>query len=483
MAGESVLLLARVKLEAVTPLSISTGQPDNVFDTALVRDANGLPAIPGTALAGVLRHLWLGRHGEASADALFGHQTGSEGAPSRVAVSWGHLCDSQGRVADGLLLGDAAKRLTSDPLFATALAQVDAPVFRNRVRLTHRGAAADTGKFDRAVLPAGNRFIVELRLWSGAGHDDTEFDRLLSLLAHPGLRVGGATRAGLGRLKTVDIAIARLDMEQAADRARLKNLSRDLNDWRGLAAYTPTPRPAEQADWLRGTLRLEPRGAWRIGQGDAPPSGAEKPADLLPVVESRIDWAAGAGGYTPAMLLVPASSIKGALAHRMAFHARRLSDTWRAAAETAHDLDEKPGAVVDLFGEAKNGASADDDEGFGKAGCLYIDDAFVSVSEVKLAQLMHNAIDRFTGGVRDRVLYDEEVVLGGVIEIELALDTQRLRSADTRAALHLAIRDLCEGRLALGSRSTTGNGFFCGRLSGPLQAWLDPSAQLQGEAA
>lgn len=482
MAGESVFLLARVKLEAVTPLSISTGQPDNVFDTALVRDANGLPTIPGTALAGVLRHLWSGRHGEVSADALFGHQSGSKGAPSRVTVSWGHLCDSSGRVADGLLLGDAATRLTDDPLFAAALAQVDTPVFRNRVRLTHRGAAADTGKFDRAVLPAGNRFIVELRLWSGTGHDPTEFDRLLGLFTHPGLRVGGATRAGLGRLKVIEMASARLDMEQAADRASLKNLSCDLNDWRGLAACAPTPQPAEQPDWLRGTLHLEPRGAWRIGQGDAPPSGAEKPADLLPVVESRIDWAAGSGRYMPAMLLVPASSLKGVLAHRMAFHARRLSGAWRGPADTAID-DEKPIAVADLFGDVKNSAG-EGDEGSGKAGCLYIDDAFVSVSEVKLAQLMHNAIDRFTGGVRDRVLYEEEVVLGGAIKIELALDTQRLQqSADARAALHLAIRDLCEGRLALGSRGTTGNGFFRGRLCGPLLAWLDPSAPTREEAA
>ena len=483
MAGESIFLLARMKLEAVTPLSISTGRPDNAFDTALLRDANGLPAIPGTALAGVLRHLWSGRHGEVSAGALFGHQTGSEGAPSRVTVSWGHLCDSQGRVADGLLLGDSATRLTADPLFAAALAQVDTPVFRNRVRLTHRGAAADTSKFDRAVLPAGNRFVVEVCLWSGTGHDPTEFDRLLDLFTHPGLRVGGATRAGLGRLKVIDMASTRLDMEQAMVRAQLKNLRRDLNDWRGLAACTPTSQPAKQADWLRGTLRLEPHGAWRIGQGDTPPSGAEKPADLLPVVESRIDWTTGSGRYLPAMLLVPASSVKGALAHRMAFHARRLSGTWRGPADAAID-DGKPSAVADLFGEAKDNDSKGDGAGSGKAGCLYIDDAFVSVSEVKLAQLMHNAIDRFTGGVRDRVLYEEEVLFGGAIEIELALDTQRLRRpADARAALHLAIRDLCEGRLALGSRGTTGNGFFRGRLSGPLLAWLDPSAPTREEAA
>lgn len=197
---EPVIHLARVVLEAATPLSVSTGQPDGVFDTALVTDANGLPALPGSSLAGVLRHLWIDAYGEASADELFGHQHGKEGQPSRVGVSWGTLLDSGGEPADGLLLGEEAKRLTDDPVLSAAAALIDNPVFRNRVHLTERGAAADQGKFDRAVLPAGHRFAVELTL---TGADDAQWHNLLSLLVHPGLRAGGGTRAGLGHLQPV----------------------------------------------------------------------------------------------------------------------------------------------------------------------------------------------------------------------------------------------------------------------------------------
>ena len=47
--------LARVVLEAKTPLCISSGEKDLVSDSMCIKDANGLPYIPGTTLAGVLR--------------------------------------------------------------------------------------------------------------------------------------------------------------------------------------------------------------------------------------------------------------------------------------------------------------------------------------------------------------------------------------------------------------------------------------------
>ncbi len=67
-----------------------------MFDSALVTDANDLPAIPGSSLAGVLRHLWRGTYGSHTHDdALFGYQSGNLGDASRLAISWGALLDSK----------------------------------------------------------------------------------------------------------------------------------------------------------------------------------------------------------------------------------------------------------------------------------------------------------------------------------------------------------------------------------------------------
>lgn len=153
--------LARFVLEARTPLSIGSGSPDGVFDTALVRDANDLPAIPGSSLAGVLRHLYRSDQGEAAANALFGYQAPGKheknGAPSRLDVAWCCILDAEGTPVEGLAL-PPNRDLPRDPLLAPLMAERDAPLTRNRVRIGPRGAAADTGKFDRAVLPAGYRF-------------------------------------------------------------------------------------------------------------------------------------------------------------------------------------------------------------------------------------------------------------------------------------------------------------------------------------
>ncbi len=464
----STLYLARLVLEADSALSVSTGNPDGVFDTALVRDANGLPALPGASVAGVLRHLWIDTWGggdEASARALFGYQHGDEGASSRLTVSWGALLDSRGRPAEGLLLGDEAKRLVEDELFKAVLDQADTPVLRDRVRLTHRGAAADKGKFDRSVLPAGHRFALEIRLWAPADDDGEDWRRLLSLFRHPAFRLGGGTRAGLGRMKLVSLYEGRFDLRKPEDVAKFRSLPSGLGETAGLSEMTVTPPQTDR--YVTATLTLKATGLWRIGQGNESLSEGDKVPDLLPKTEECIRWDKGKGERQPRMLLLPASSLKGALAHRMAFHARRFTGRWN----DGKLADERPETVDALLGTVKD-SGADK----GKAGALFIDDAWLTTDAVTITRLMHNAIDRFTGGVRDRMLFEEESLLGGELNVSLTLDTERI-DADyrdiARRAFRAALEDLCAGRLAVGSKTTTGNGFFEGKIEGALDTWLN----------
>jgi len=50
--------LARLTIEFETAFIIGGGQDDLLFDDVFVADANGLPTLPGSSLAGVLRHAW-----------------------------------------------------------------------------------------------------------------------------------------------------------------------------------------------------------------------------------------------------------------------------------------------------------------------------------------------------------------------------------------------------------------------------------------
>lgn len=479
--------LARFTLEAATPLSIAAGGADGVFDVTLIRDANGLPTLPGPAITGVMRHLYWDIHGCESMAEVFGYQAGDEGNPSRLHVSWGAIQDSKGKPVEGLLLGEDDQGRLGDPLLSAALATEEMPVVRDRVRISHRGVAADTGKFDRAVLPAGYRFSAEISLWSDQANDP-RWQQVLDLLAHPLFRLGGGTRAGLGRLKVVERPRAgHFDLTTKAGRGALSRLPRGLGEIAGLAPVEL--KSHGQGQFLTATLKLKPRGFWRIGQGDKPTKYDNgKPADLLPKLETRVIWdGAGNGSGGATELLIPASSLKGALAHRFAFHANRLAGRWAEdllAGGKVYDKSTDCDEVKILFGYERDDKDKGDKEPAGRAGRLFLDDAFLPFGDPDLKLMIHNAIDRFTGGVREHMLFMEELVWKKEIPVQLTLDTQDISNA-ARLALRHALDDLCKGRIAIGGGAAKGHGFCEGSISwNDGGAWINaPIPATQTEAA
>lgn len=482
----AVYHIARIILETATPLSIATGQANGVYDTSLVVDANGLPAIPGSSLAGVLRHLYQDEYGETESNKLFGYQDrkkSDDSQPSCLNVSWGCMQDSKGQAIQGLMLDEKAQNaLKKDPILDVALKLADVPVTRDRVRIGHKGAASHQGKFDRAVLPAGYRFTVELSLWSEHANDP-QWERVLDLLAHPLFRLGGSTRAGLGKFKVIEIQQCITDLKQATGRTTFAAIKRDLNDVNGFSSRQ-LPEWNGEKKVVTATITLKPNSYWRIGQGDNPqlnmpgkkPNDPPKTADLLPKLEQRISWKTRkqAEGAVE-KLLIPAASVKGALSHRIAFHANRFSGQWaedflqQDENEKQRDFDksEHCEAVRQLFGFANDDTRQGDDQK-GQAGCVFIDDAYRELSTEKLQIIMHNSIDRFSGSVRDHMLFSEEMVWGEGVDLQLTINTQGYEgnaiSDDAKKALNLALNELCQGRLALGAGVSKGHGFFTGTV-------------------
>lgn len=474
-----VLHIARFTLEARTALSIGTGGPDGVFDHPIVRDANGLPMIPGTSLAGVLRHLRPGGEEDLpSANEVFGFQHRDDGAASRLAVAACCLQDSQGRPVEGLALGTDARRLTSDFLLKAALETQADPLFRDRVRLGHRGVADDRGKFDRGILAAGHRFSGELRLWSAAKADPA-WDCLLGLLADPRLRLGGATRAGLGAMTLVALHSVSLDLRNPAEVGRLRGLKPGMADLGGLTRRDPAALRPSTPGVQTLKIRLDPQDFWRFGQGDSPIARHDKDPDLLPKLEPVLRWDNGRASPVVAMALVPGSSVKGALAHRTAFHWNVLNqkfvDDLTPEALAAWDKSEDCKGVRQVFGFAKDRDpdGADGRQGTGHAGHLIVEDAQVRVTAADAQAMIHNSLDRFTGGVRDRLLFAEELIWRRPIDLAIILLPGLERAEPSaRRALARALEDLCQGRLALGAGTTKGHGSFTGTPDATTRAWL-----------
>lgn len=458
-----VIYKARVVLECATPLMLATGRADSVFDVEIVRDANGLPTLTGTAIAGVLRHLCADVYGDAqTVDDWFGFQQRDQGKTSRVHCSFGQAHNGNNHPVEGLLtaIGDDE---------VLALLTQPQPIVRDHVRLTDRGVAQDTAKFDRTVLPSGTRFTFELS-FHAPEQEAENWQRLLNLLAHPRFRLGGATRAGYGAFKVVEVQQACFDLRTAEGRTTFAQLPRRFDKASKVLKTLFLNDQFEQGVGI--TLKLEAEDAWRIGSGNTAFVTSEKDADALILSESRIVWANGNGEVKAAQWVVPGSGIKGALAHRTLYHWHRL--TGKYAEDVAQDgllpaiqRGSFGEAVTELFGDVReqNETLADGStQAFARVGHVYFKDTYPKTNKANVTQRMHNSIDRFTGGTRDGVLFCEEVIEGGSLELQIFVDTTNTAAvpAEARQALKAAIDDLCSGRLGLGAGSGKGLGYFSG---------------------
>jgi len=189
--------LARVTIEFTTPCLVSSGDGDGLYDAVFVADANGLPALPGETLAGVLRHaLADGKNPDEDplCRLVFGYQQRDQGEASALRVSWAQVHGADDRPVP--FRGDAAK-LAADPV----LALLRRGVARDHVRIGPHGAVDGRGKFDEQLVPAGARFTSELVFDRAAETDAAPLptlEALMAVLARPELRLGRSGRRGLG---------------------------------------------------------------------------------------------------------------------------------------------------------------------------------------------------------------------------------------------------------------------------------------------
>lgn len=524
---QSVLHLARVTLEAVSPVSLGSGDASSLADVLLFRDANGLPAIPGASLQGALRHLWAELHGsnDRRERLLFGAEDrNGEGQAGRLNFGFGAVHGADNVAAIGLLPPSKLHRADdAEPDPVLAFLADDVPVLRHHVKLDERHVADGRAKFDRAAVPIGTRFSFEIAMWGEADKaepDQKQLIDVLQLLKHPGFRLGGAGRRGYGVVTVKRASYAcpdignpnnlrklreqppstplheRLDLSPDVSRAAVATLKlRPLGAWRIGTTYPgqeneaerihkPPPFPTLTSDTIGIRFADQPVGAYSVA-GQGPADVSDKAADILVLREPRVIWrernGAEAGEVAipgssglPARFVVPGSALRGPLVHRMLFHWNkaqdRLVDADAADPEAALNLAKKPPeAFADLLGVAKERHS-----GTGRASRLFIADGIGT--GVKAAQaLTHNVIDRFAGGVINKLLYSEEVIVGGEITIELTMlppPDRKKKEWDQSLveALCAALHDLCSGRLAVGAKS---HGFCEGTVewSGAVEIW------------
>ncbi|MBU1430713.1 hypothetical protein KKF91_09175 [Myxococcota bacterium] len=474
--------IARVTFQLQSPLSLATGRSSLFYDNEVFTDANGLPAIPGTSLAGALRAAARLHGGDERA--LFGHESGGKdnhngGQRARLSFSHAVIHDSNDRPAAPLLGGAQL----NDALLSAARAHV----VRDHVRLDSRGTADGAGKFDRSSVMAGHRFTFEVELEAEAA-SWAVLDQLIAWMNHPAFRLGGRTRAGLGQIKLLSYQARAFNLRQSADWAAYGALPADLSKPAVGLQARDIPK-VQTAGVLTTTLKLKPMEPWIV-------AGGEGDADIEPMREARVVWTvSGRGRVKPSedseRLLLPGSSIKGALRHRAAFHLRALRGIWADHAPPPpmpHNPDLDPWAARDgleaLFGQVhglQEGIKGDGEtEGeAGIAGCVYIDDVRPK-GKTKIRH--HVTLDRFTGGPMMGHLFTDNPVESDEITLSITVAPTRLLPRDVWEAFHRALEDITEGRLQFGGGSGRGYGWFRGDApvwSGEVEPVLERAAQME----
>ena len=410
--------IAHITIQALTPLKVGSSNKDFMQDAPVQRDWNGLPMILGTSIAGVLRK----EFDTAAAEEIFGKEKGS-----KVIFSNALLLDENNRVHEALLLekSDFLKIFDNLPL-------------REHTAITDKGVARDKSKFDEEVVFKGSRFRFSIEMLE----DKEAFEQLLAYIQSPTFRLGGGTTKGFGKFKIETIETSTVDTLD-----KLENYSSSLNDFKG---ETVTVVPKAHPDYTTYTLRIKPDDFFMFGSGFG-----DEDADMTPVYEKVIN--AEYNGLTEKQILVPASSVKGALSHRTAYHYNRyLLERGEDHTKTG----EENAAVKAVFGHKKEQDEANNE--LGQKGKILIGDCFqTDTAQTKVFD--HVAIDRFTGGALDGALFQEKTVADNrTYELELLLRNDV--EEEYRNAFELAIRDITTGMLPLGYGTTKGHGVFTGEL-------------------
>ncbi len=459
--SRSKLLKVDCTLTALTPIHVGIGGGDVAIDLVLVRDGQGNPVIPGTSLAGALR-AWAEfafRDNQILYEVFGYEESGSDsGAASRLVVS------------DGVLGTNNTQTQTH-----TAIDRWS-------------GAAYAGTLHSREVIPRGSTITFTLELDSSSPDEQALVGHLLSALSEPGeIDLGAAKTRGLGEVQLTGCEIREEDWS-----------SRD-----SVVEALIGSTNVIAVDNLTSRSSLKPKKRPRIDITiDWQP--------ILPLMVSERGGVIDIGARTETeggrvYLSLPGASIKGALRSRAEYIVRTIQGSSLGGPGPANrqweqiDVD----VVSELFGAVLDHGDKEEERA-GHLGALRVSsirsetsvdkdqwDELADITkeglenkskapEANLREILdeinsplnsaggaqldvvaHVAIDRFTGGAADSLLYTALEPHGFCwepIRLRLYLDQLGGDCLPAVALLMAIIKELCDGWIPLGYGTNRGYG-------------------------
>lgn len=455
-------LIVQGELVAISPIHIGGAEEGILTDMPLAVDGLGRYYLPGTSLGGAIRAF----DNAADDDECWGFALGQDaGTASRVIID-----------------------------DAPALGQPSAELWHGNGIDRRTGTAAEQVKYDREVLPAGTRFALHLTL---EVIDVTSLDtsrawlqRVVTALEVGLVPFGAGTTRGLGRL--------RLDGTRCHERtwnspegvlAFLSELANPPTDCRAQwkTALAGEAGHQHSTSSVRLTLHWRPRGPL---MSKSARDGVV--LDTLPFLSRRAD--------RELALTLPGAGIKGAWRSHAERIVRTVTGQDYAVNDAQHFRQVEVPLVGNLFGRARSEDRAQDQlERVRHKGRLAVQTCYAEFaltpeewdklerSEAEwrapphpdrpLRMAMHVAVDRWTGGAAERLLYSaleperidwEPIVMHFDTVPTRATETDEPSAMDEDdssappwaefALLWLTLKDFCAGYIPLGFGVNRGYG-------------------------
>ena len=410
------LFIAYIIFEAKTALKVGSRNADFLQDSPIQKDWNELPMILGTSITGVLRK----EFEEKMAKEIFG--SGDIG--SKTIISNALLLDENKKVNESLLL-EKSKFLENFIVL---------PI-REHNAMNHKGVTIDKSKYDEEVVFKGTQFKFSIEMLNENEDDKNKFFELLNLLSKNSFRIGSGSTKGFGQVEVLEITYDEFDVNSE----EYINLSSSLNT---NLSKTYETKKFNDENYIKYELTLTPDDFFMFGSGFG-----DDDADMTPVYEKIIDYDKKC--LSNEKVLIPASSVKGAISHRTTYYYNLLNENFIGSEDICE-------IVEPIFGAKK-----DKDKDVFK-GNILISDVYLDNNSVKVFD--HVSIDRFTGGAIDSALFQEKTVASKEIftlEILIKKDIEDVKAIE---AFEKTLKEITTGMLSLGGATTKGHGVFTGKL-------------------
>ena len=397
---EKIRIMGDVRV--VSPLAISTGQSDGVIDSMIMRNGNGQPMIPGTSIAGVIRHIIRANYNSQIADLIFGYIDDKPEAHQSMIV------------IDDIILENAEL------------------VLRDGVAIDGiTGTAIQGGKYDYEAVDRGaiGKIQIEITIRQQWQEQQEEIEEIVKAIANQlvsGINLGGHTSKGLGQVNCKDVKVYFYDFTQP----------QALNAWltgnTPPAVYKAVPKALVSKNIFHMDIDLAIKGALIIGTEADIFDKDEQSKENKIMLKSGKDY------------VIPGTSVKGVIRK----HAEYIC---RHAGHYSQDFINNLMGYTDKTGKISRKSRLHTQEVYLKQG-------------VKACAQTHVRIDRFTGGHMDSGLFTDQPIWQEKPETKVMTMSMSVEDCSQAEAglMLLLLKDIWTGQVAFGGDKAAGSGVLQG---------------------